>query len=279
MLALDDRRELLVTLDQGTVDRARAAIAQLPLDEQAYALIKDGAMTAGLPDWSWSMPRAAAAAQVFATRDGSDLATLTVPGFIPMKASGAISTTSWPWSAKSCAAINGCWAISPIPTEIEGRLAAAGPRPSGTLPPRIHRRVERGAGQSDAGVDGGRQAAICGAGAAASASGSPILRLVKASTDETQLPREIRRASIQHPRRSDWPRPWRRAAAALAGRVARPVLRFISRTGGVQRILLEAANRKRGKGQVRAGESPAAPNPRPTPPMSATAPSRPSRKF
>ncbi|MFV0410673.1 MAG: type VI secretion system membrane subunit TssM [Paracoccus sp. (in: a-proteobacteria)] len=80
MLSLDDKREPLVGLDQTTVERARAAIAQLPLDEQAYAIIRDGAIADGLPDWKLVEQLEGGAAQVFAARNGGDLSTITVPG-------------------------------------------------------------------------------------------------------------------------------------------------------------------------------------------------------
>ncbi|TKW68775.1 MAG: type VI secretion system membrane subunit TssM [Paracoccus denitrificans] len=80
MLSLDDKREPLVGLDQATVERARAAIAQLPLDEQAYAIIRDGAIADGLANWTLSEALEADATVVFATRDGTDVATLSVPG-------------------------------------------------------------------------------------------------------------------------------------------------------------------------------------------------------
>lgn len=80
MLTLDDKREPLVSLDQTTVERARAAIAQLPLDEQAFAIIRDGAIAEGLADWTLDTALEADASVVFATRDGSDLNTLRVPG-------------------------------------------------------------------------------------------------------------------------------------------------------------------------------------------------------
>lgn len=80
MLTLDDKREPLVGLDQTTVERARAAIAQLPLDEQAFAMIRDGAIADGLADWTLNDALEADATVVFATRDGSDVSTLRVPG-------------------------------------------------------------------------------------------------------------------------------------------------------------------------------------------------------
>ncbi|MFV0294348.1 MAG: type VI secretion system membrane subunit TssM [Paracoccus sp. (in: a-proteobacteria)] len=80
MLVLDDSREALVGLDQTTVDQARAAIAQLPLDEQAYAIIRDGAIARELPDWALAGQLENGASQVFSTRDGSDISTVSVPG-------------------------------------------------------------------------------------------------------------------------------------------------------------------------------------------------------
>ncbi|MEM8852008.1 MAG: type VI secretion system membrane subunit TssM, partial [Pseudomonadota bacterium] len=79
MLELDDDRNLLVDIDQATIDLARDAIVQLPPAEQAWALIEDGIAGAGLPDWSLIEASGRAAATTFTTRDGADLASLTVP--------------------------------------------------------------------------------------------------------------------------------------------------------------------------------------------------------
>ena len=79
MLQLDDARNILVDLDTTTVERARQAVVQLSPTEQAYALLMDGAAAARLPDWSLAQAGGNAANLVFTTRDGSDLAQLTVP--------------------------------------------------------------------------------------------------------------------------------------------------------------------------------------------------------
>ncbi len=79
MLDLDETREILVSLDSVVVERAREAIVQLPPADQAYALIMDGAATTGLPDWALQERTGGSAELVFTTRDGSDLAQMTVP--------------------------------------------------------------------------------------------------------------------------------------------------------------------------------------------------------
>ena len=79
MLQLDDSRELLVDIDTATIKAARDAIVQLPLVDQAYALIMDRTDTAGLPDWSLTERTGGNASLVFSTRDGADMSELRVP--------------------------------------------------------------------------------------------------------------------------------------------------------------------------------------------------------
>ncbi len=79
MLQLDDSRDLLVDIDTATIKAARDAIVQLPLVDQAYALIMDRADTAGLSDWSLTERTGGNASLVFSTRDGADMSELHVP--------------------------------------------------------------------------------------------------------------------------------------------------------------------------------------------------------
>ncbi len=79
MLELDDSRNPLVDIDTTTINAARNAIVQLPLVDQAYSLIMDRADTAGLPDWSLTERTGGNASLVFSTRDGADLSEVRVP--------------------------------------------------------------------------------------------------------------------------------------------------------------------------------------------------------
>ncbi len=79
MLTLDNSRDLLVDIDEATVVAARQAIVQLPLVDQAYALIMDRADTSNASDWSLLSETGPSAPLVFVTKNGDPLDTLTVP--------------------------------------------------------------------------------------------------------------------------------------------------------------------------------------------------------
>ena len=247
MLKLDDRRELLVTLDQGTVDRARAAIAQLPLDEQAYAIIKDGA--AGEPEWS--LVNAAggnAAMQVFATRDGSDLATLTVPGLFTYEGFWLYFNEQLPLVGEELRRDQ--WVLGDFANsaEIEGRLA----RLDRDLLDRYRadfiaswNKVLDNLTLNSMVADKPQYAAL---GTAASATASPILDLVKSVAEQTQLPRLYKDADPEEMRKAMAGGDGSSGAGA-ANTVGNSMLsRMISRQGGTFRIILEAAEKERKKG-------------------------------
>lgn len=257
MMQLDDKRDLLVTLDQTTVDRARAAIAQLPLDQQAYAIIKDGAMGAGLTDWS--LIEAAGgnpATQVFATLDGQDLATMTVPGLYTYEG-------FWSYFYDQLDVVGDelrrdQWVLGDYAdtAEIEGRLA----RLDRDLLDRYRAefiaawdKVLDNVTFNSMVADKPQYAALL---AAASANASPVLELVKAVADQTDLPREYEQldgAEIPPPGGADAEAG---AAADVAGNVGNQMAkRLYSRSSGVQRILMDAAGQRAGKGQARAGGS------------------------
>ncbi|MFC3529860.1 type VI secretion system membrane subunit TssM [Paracoccus mangrovi] len=255
MLKLDDRREMLVTLDQTTVDRARAAIAQLPLDEQAYAIIKDGALAVGLDDWNLvAAAGGGAAQQVFATRDGTDLAALTVPGLYTYEG-------FWGYFYDQLAVVGDelrrdQWVLGDFANsdEIEGRLA----RLDRDLLERYRadfiaawNGVLDNVTLSSMVADKPRYAALS---MAASASGSPILNLVNAVDQQTQLPREYEQFDGVEPGAEGTQQPGQAAGGGgMAGSIMEQIQsRITSRSSGVQRIVLEAAQRN-GKGAVRAG--------------------------
>ncbi len=255
MLALDDSRAPLVALDQATVDRARAAIAQLPLDEQAYALIVDGAINAtNLEDWQLTGKIDGPAAQVFATRDGSDLATLTVPALYTYEGFWGYFFDQLDVVGEQLRRDQWVLGDQASSTDIDRRLQ----RLDRDLMER-YRREYIAAWKGMLGnltlvsmvADKPQYAAL---GAASSASGSPIMRLVESVDRETYLTREIDDAANI---------PEEELAAATSGTgsgssgtVANQLInRFVSRTGGMQRILLEEAARRRGKVQIRPGDA------------------------
>ncbi|RJL21835.1 type VI secretion system membrane subunit TssM [Paracoccus siganidrum] len=253
MLRLDDSRKLLVDLDQATVERARAAIAQLPLDEQAYAIIKDGAIARGLEDWQLeSAVGGGVATQVFAARDGADLASLTVPGLYTYEG-------FWSYFYDQLAVVGeelrrDQWVLGDLAntTEIEGRLA------------RLDRDLmERYRGDFIAAWNGvldnltlnsmvADKPQYAALGNAASASASPILALVREVSAQTRLSREYEQLEGIDPEAPQ------QDAGETAGGVASAIgdqltSRIQSRSSGVQRILLDAATQQGAKGQLRAG--------------------------
>ncbi|OCX58213.1 type VI secretion protein [Thioclava sp. SK-1] len=80
MLELDGDRTPIISIDPEIVSRAREAIVNLPLAQQAYASIQDRAATSGVPDFNLNDRISGAVAQVFETTDGAPLAQVTVPG-------------------------------------------------------------------------------------------------------------------------------------------------------------------------------------------------------
>lgn len=253
MLRLDDNRQLLVDLDQATVERARAAIAQLPLDEQAYAIIMDGAIARGLDDWRLeSAVGGGAAAQVFATRDGSDLGALVVPGLYTYEG-------FWSYFYDQLAVVGDelrrdQWVLGDLAntTEIEGRLA----RLDRDLLDR-YRSEFIGAWNgvldnltlNSMVADKPQYAAL---GNAASASASPILVLVREVSAQTRLSREYEQlegVDLEAEGESD-----EGGAGGVAGAIGQQLAsRVQSRSSGVQRILLDAAAQQGGANALRAG--------------------------
>lgn len=257
MLALGKDRQLLVSLDQTTVDAARAAIAQLPLDEQAYALIQDGVGATNLTDWQMATA-VKNAGQVFVTRDGTDLTTMTVP---------AIYTYEGFWgyffdqlSVVEEALRKDQWVLGDLANsaEIETRLA----RLDRDLMERYRRdfiaawnKVLGNLALTSMVADKPRYAAL---GAAASVTASPILELVKAVDDQTNLAREFDGMEDLTPEQiAGTPAADGGSVAGGAQDVGNALAsRFHSRSNGIQRMILDAASKQSKKGQTRAGAAP-----------------------
>lgn len=79
MLELDADRAPIIPIDPEIVRRAREAIVNLPLAEQAYASIKDRAATSGILDFNFVERVSGAVNEVFETVDGSPLSEVGVP--------------------------------------------------------------------------------------------------------------------------------------------------------------------------------------------------------
>ncbi|MDO5641732.1 MAG: type VI secretion system membrane subunit TssM [Paracoccus sp. (in: a-proteobacteria)] len=234
MLTLDGSRDPLVGLDQATVERARAAIAQLPLDEQAFAIIRDGAIAQGLGDWVLNDAIEADATVVFATRDGADLSTLRVPGLYTYDG-------FWNYFVGQLRVVGqdlrrDQWVLGDAASsaDIERRLE----RLDLDLLERYRREFTAAWGGmldnltlASMVADKPRYAAL---GAAASASASPILQLVEQVSGQTYLSRKFDEAEAAA-----------QEAGASAGDVGAQVgsrigNRILSRTNGTTRILLDA---------------------------------------
>jgi type VI secretion system protein ImpL len=79
MLELDDDRQPSIDIDPELVARARAAIVNLPLAEQAYASIRDRASRAGIADFNLTETVSSGVSQVFTTTDGTPVDQVGVP--------------------------------------------------------------------------------------------------------------------------------------------------------------------------------------------------------
>ncbi|WP_342077306.1 type VI secretion system membrane subunit TssM [Yoonia sp. SS1-5] len=79
MLDLDDTRDIAVPIDDSAITLARSAIVQMSLADQAYAIIKDKAALSSLEDWTLTDPAAPEVPVVFSTNDGTDLDDVRVP--------------------------------------------------------------------------------------------------------------------------------------------------------------------------------------------------------
>ncbi|UWQ81746.1 type VI secretion system membrane subunit TssM (plasmid) [Leisingera sp. S132] len=79
LLDLDGDRKPVIGIDPEIVRQAREAIVNLPLAEQAYALIKERAATSGIPDFGLAERLSGQVAQVLETTDGTPLQSVGVP--------------------------------------------------------------------------------------------------------------------------------------------------------------------------------------------------------
>ncbi|MEL6599794.1 MAG: type VI secretion system membrane subunit TssM, partial [Pseudomonadota bacterium] len=245
MLRLDDSRQISVQIDDETVQRARAAVVQFPLVDQAYALIVDGAKGTALRDWTVLDDIGGASRQVFQTRNGDDLATLSVPSMYTYEG-------YWSYFLGELADVetrlrDDQWVLDDPDSKID--LDAQ----LDTLEPALQDRYRRefvsawgrmlaNLGLASMAADKPRYDAL---GMASSPVTSPILALVKEVDRQTKLTRELEGLDDLDP------------AAVASGSAAvsdtqRALFnRFRSRTDGIQRILLDAVTGR--KSQQRAG--------------------------
>ncbi|MEL6678715.1 MAG: type VI secretion system membrane subunit TssM [Pseudomonadota bacterium] len=244
MLRLDDSRDIAVEIDEDTVQRARTAVVRFPLVDQAYALILDGAQDTALRDWTVLDDIGGASRQVFQSRNGDDLSTLSVPSIYTYEG-------YWSYFLGELADVetllrNDQWVLDDPDGNID--LDAQ----LDTLEPALQDRYRRefvaawgrmlaNLGLASMAADRPRYDAL---GMASSPVTSPILALVKEVDRQTKLTRELEGLDDLDP-----------AAIASGGAASETQQklfnRFRSRTDGIQRILLDAVTGR--KSQQRAG--------------------------
>ncbi|WP_255471011.1 type VI secretion system membrane subunit TssM [Paracoccus sp. M683] len=239
MLVMDNDRNLLVDIDQATVDAARQAIAQLPVDEQAYAILQDGIAASGLPDWSLIRATEPNGDMVFASRDGSELSTMIVPAMYTYEG-------FWSYFYPGLEEVgqklrDDQWVLGDLANraEIEDRLN----RLDRDLMERYRREFKAAWDQvlnnlalTNLSADKPRYQVL---EAAVSASASPVLALVKAVDAETRLTREFEGIDADAVAAMNGGGDAAGAAGAQVGNAVADRIR--SRSSGVQRILLDAA--------------------------------------
>ncbi len=233
MLELDDTRELLVDIDAATVTAARQAIVQLPLVDQGYALIMDAADQAGLPDWVLTERTGPSASQVFTTRNGANLEELRVPAVFTYEG-------FWGYFFPQLEQVGNKlredqWVLGEDGDRVD--FDAQIDRLDRALMERYRGKFRDAwfdmfgqIGLANMSADTQRYQAL---GAAASATASPLLMLVKEVDTETKLTRELEGLEGLT------------AESLVSGDIganvsSQALQRMKSRTSGVQRILFDA---------------------------------------
>ncbi len=249
MLELDDDRDLLVDIDEKTVTSARQAIVQLPVVDQAYALIMDGAEASGLPDWSLIERTGPSADTVFTTRNGNDLTTMMIPAIFTYEG-------FWGYFYPQLDVVadrlrDDQWVLGDAGARVE--FEAQIDRLDRALMERYRRDFKTAwdglfgnIGLVSMAADKPRYQAL---GALASPTASPILMLVREVEAETRLTREFEGLEGLSAESL--------TAEGVSGEVGNAVVqRMRSRSAGVQRILFDAiAGGGKAQGRVTGGNS------------------------
>jgi len=247
MLELDDDRSPILTIDSAIVDRARGAIVDLPLADQAYSAISDRAATSGVPDFNLVERLAGRVTTVLATTDGSALEDVGVPGLYTFEG-------YWGFFLEELARARDRlredrWVLGPDAERVNYEQQL------GTLERDLHRRYRLDFQQAwrdmlaritvaPMSVDPPEYETLA---ATASPVGSPLLELVEAIDEETRLVRlfeqientEFSAESI--------------ASGDLGASMGDAVFkRIYSRSGVFQRVVLDSVT-SGGKSQARAG--------------------------
>ena len=246
MLDLDGDRNPAISIDPEIVRKAREAIVNLPLAEQAYASIKDRAVTSGVADFNLVERVSGAVNQVFETTDGSPLDSVGVAGLYTFEG-------YWGYFLEELTEARDRlredqWVLGEAAARVgyETQLS--------TLERELHRvyRLEFGAawremfariGMARMSADPPQYEALA---AVASPVASPLLELVEAVSEETRLTRLYDQIADLSP--ADLA-----AGGELAGNMGDAVFnRIYSRSGVFQRVVLDSVANS-DKAQARAG--------------------------
>lgn len=252
MLILDDQSKLLVQPDGKTITDARAEIVQLPVVDQAYALIMDGAKAAGLRDWILTERTGSTANLVFETKDGSDISTLKIDGIFTYEG-------FWSYFFPQLEVVADRLREDQWVLDDEGVRADTSDQIN-RLDRALQERYRKDFKDEWEGMFANMALASMAAdkprynalGAAASASASPILMLVREVDAETKLTREFEGLEDLTPEMLAGTAVNTDAGGIGANVSGSVVGRMRSRSSGVQRILMDAVL---GKGKKAGGIS------------------------
>jgi len=245
MLELDDTRTVSVQIDNAAVSLARSAIVQMSLADQAYAIIRDKASQSSLPPFSLASTTGREGAIVFSTTDGSDFSDLTVPGLYTFDG-------YWFFFLDQVLTINETlendkWVLGDQADAVSYDAQLAG------LAQAVQRQYARDfedawfamLGRIQMNNMSGDPPQFNALGTAGVPFTSPLERLAKAVSGETKLTRFLDELSAVDPTSL--------GAEGVGADVGGQLFsRFTSTSGGLQRILLEAASNS-AKSQNRVG--------------------------
>ncbi|PTW46560.1 type VI secretion system membrane subunit TssM [Rhodovulum kholense] len=249
MLDLDGDRRITIGIDPEIVRKARDAIVTLPLADQAYASIRDRALTSGLPAFAPAEAIGGQVERVLATTDGTPLDSLSVPGLYTFEGYWGFFLDEL--TNARARLKDDRWVLGEAADRVDYD------RQLGSLERDLHRRYRQEFDAAWTGLlsrltlarmsaDPPRYDALA---AAASPVDSPLARLVEEIGRQTRLSRLYDEIDAMAPEDAA------KAAAGgdLAGNMGDAAFsRIYSRSGVFQRVVLDAVQ-ARGKSQVRAG--------------------------
>lgn len=236
MLTLDNTRDISITINEAAVVAARSAIVQMSVADQAYALITDAAKAAGLPQLNLVENTGPTSGLVFTTTNGEDLATIGVDGLYTFDGYWFFFVEQLDVVREKLEADKWVLGDQADGTEFDAQLAG--------LDQALHAQYGRNfvanweamfaaIQLTNMSADKPRFDALA---AASAGPASPIYRLAKMVERETKLTRMLETLQDFDP-----------AAFAAGGGAADDVAsslwkRVLSRSGGLQRIILDAVS-------------------------------------